>query len=197
MHESLLTSHFSPITSASMSAETLSAILLRRIRFSETSLILTWFSQEAGKIKAIAKGALRSSSAFAGKLDLFFLCELTIARSSKSEIHTLREVVVSEPFLGIRSNYLNTLAGSYFVELIEETTELEHAEPEIFDLLRRALGFLECEQPSVRAMTFFEAQLAKALGIHAAKESDASRNLLESLSRTPRTRAALLKELKA
>jgi DNA repair protein RecO (recombination protein O) len=180
-----------------MSVETLNAILLRRIRFSETSLILTWFSLEAGKIKAIAKGALHSKSAFAGKLDLFFQCELTIARSNKSEIHSLREVMVSEAFLGIRSHYLNTLAASYFVELIEETTEPEHAEPEIFDLLRRALAFLEREPPTLRAVTFFEAQLAKALGMQAAKESDASRNLTESLSRTPRTRATLLKELKA
>jgi DNA repair protein RecO (recombination protein O) len=178
-----------------MSIETLNAILLRRIRFSETSLILTWFSQEAGKIKAIAKGALRSKSNFAGKLDLFFKCELSIARSNKSEIHSLREVVVCEPFLGIRSKYLNTLAGSYFMELVEETTELEHAEPEIFDLLSRALAFLEREQPTLRAVTFFEAQLAKALGMQA-EESEASRNLTESLSRTPRTRAALLKELK-
>jgi DNA repair protein RecO (recombination protein O) len=180
-----------------MSSETLNAILLRRIRFSETSLILTWFSRELGKMKSIAKGALRSNSPFAGKLDLFFECELTIARSGRSEIHALREVVVSEPFLRIRSSYLNTLAASYFVALIDETTEPEHAEPEIFDLVRRALAFLEREQPTLRAVTFFEAQLAKALGINAPKESEASRNLIESLAKVPRSRAALLKELKA
>src|SRR5215469_13434972 len=106
-----------------MSAETVSAILLRRIRFSDTSLILTWFGQETGKIKAIAKGALRPGSQLAGKIDLFFQCELTISRSRKSEIHTIREVVVIQPFLKIRTDYLRMITASYFAELVEEVTE--------------------------------------------------------------------------
>jgi DNA repair protein RecO (recombination protein O) len=178
-----------------MSTETVNAILLRRIRFSETSLILTWFGQETGKIKAIAKGALRSGSAFAGKIDLFFHCNLTISRSRKSEIHTLRELVVVEPFLNIRTNYLSTLTAAYFTELVEETTELEHAEPEIYDLLRRGLTYLEGEHPTLRAVVFFEAELARLLGIQMTKQSDSSRQLIESLTRAPVSRGTLLKQL--
>jgi len=178
-----------------MSAETVSAILLRRIRFSETSLILTWFGQETGKIKAIAKGALRPGSAFAGKIDLFFRCDLTISRSQKSEIHTLREVVVAEPFLSIRTDYPRTLTASYFTELVEEATELEHPEPEIFDLLRRGLNYLERERPNLRAVVFFEAELARLLGMQMTKQTESSRQLIESLTRAPAARVALMKQL--
>ena len=178
-----------------MSTETVSAILLRRIRFSETSLILTWFGLETGKIKAIAKGALRQGSAFAGKIDLFFRCDLTISRSRKSEIHTLRELVVVEPFLNIRTNYLSTLTASYFTELVEEATELEHPEPEIYDLLRRGLNYIERERPTLRAIVFFEAELAKSLGMQMTKQSDSSRQLIESLTRAPAARLALLRQL--
>ena len=180
-----------------MSTETLNAILLRRIRFSETSLILTWFGYETGKIKAIAKGALRQGSAFAGKIDLFFRCDLTISRSRKSEIHTLRELVVVEPFSNIRTNYLSTLTASYFTELVEEATELEHPEPEIYDLLRRGLNYLERDRPSLRAIVFFEAELAKLLGMQMTKQSESSRQLIESLTRAPAARVALLKQLGA
>ena len=180
-----------------MSAETVSAILLRRIRFSETSLILTWFGYETGKIKAIAKGALRQGSAFAGKIDLFFRCDLTISRSRKSEIHTLRELVVVEPFSNIRTNYLSTLTASYFTELVEEATELEHPEPEIYDLLRRGLNYLERDRPTLRAVVFFEAELAKLLGMQMTKQSESSRQLIESLTRAPVARVALLKQLGA
>jgi DNA repair protein RecO (recombination protein O) len=178
-----------------MSVETVSAILLRRIRFSETSLILTWFSQETGKIKAIAKGALRPGSAFAGKIDLFFRCDLTFSRSQKSEIHTLRELVVIEPFLKLRTNYLTTLTASYFTELVEEATELEHAEPEIYDLLRRGLTYLEGERPTLRAIVFFEAELARLLGMQMAKQSDSARQLIESLTRVSAARATLMAKL--
>jgi DNA repair protein RecO (recombination protein O) len=178
-----------------MSAETVSAILLRRIRFSETSLILTWFGQETGKIKAIAKGALRSGSAFAGKIDLFFRCDLTISRSRKSEIHTLRELVVVESFLSIRTDYLRTLTASYFTELVEEATELEHPEPEIFDLLGRGLNYLGRERPNLRAIVFFEAELARFLGMQMAKQTESSRQLIESLTRAPAARVTLMKQL--
>src|ERR1700751_2457534 len=143
-----------------MSAETVSAIFLRRIRFSETSLILTWFGRETGKIKAIAKGALRPGSAFAGKIDLFFRCDLTISQSQKSETHTLREVVVVEPFLSIRTDYLRTFTASYFTELVEE-----------------------------------EAELARLLGMQMAKQTESSRQLIESLTRAPAARAGLMKQL--
>ena len=52
-------------------AQVLNGILLRRIRYSDTSLILTWFTDLHGKIKAMAKGALRQKSAFAGKLTIY------------------------------------------------------------------------------------------------------------------------------
>jgi DNA repair protein RecO (recombination protein O) len=178
-----------------MSIETVNAILIRRIRFSETSLILTWFSQETGKLKTIAKGALRPGNPLAGKIDLFFRCELTFSRARKSEIHTIRELVVVEPFLKIRRDYLSMLTASYFAELVEEATEPEHAEPGIYDLLNRGFNYLERERVTLRAIVFFEAELARMLGIQMDKQSESSRHLVESLTRAPEARVVLMKQL--
>ena len=180
-----------------MSTETVNAILIRRIRFSETSLILTWFSQETGKLKTIAKGALRPGHPLAGKIDLFFRCQLTFSRARKSEIHTLRELVVVDPFLTIRTEYLSMLTASYFTELVEETTEPEHAEPGIYDLLHRGLNYLERQRVTSRAIVFFEAELARLLGMQMEKQRESSRQLIESLTRAPAARAALMKQLEA
>jgi hypothetical protein len=49
----------------------------------------------------------------------FFEAEISIARSRKSDLHTLTEVVLKNPFAGIRRNYLRTQTAAYFVELIE------------------------------------------------------------------------------
>jgi DNA repair protein RecO (recombination protein O) len=180
-----------------MSIETVNAILIRRIRFSETSLILTWFSQETGKLKTIAKGALRPGNPLAGKIDLFFHCQLTFSRARKSEIHTIRELVVVEPFLKIRTDYLSMLTASYFAELVEEATELEHAEPGIYDLLHRGFSYLARERVTLRAIVFFEAELARMLGVQMEKQSESSRQLVESLTRAPEARLALIKQLEA
>src|SRR6266403_403816 len=151
-----------------MTAETLHAILLRRIRFSDTSLIVSWFSQERGKLKTVAKGALRANSSFAGKLDLFFQCELTVGWSQRSELHSLRETVLIKSFAGIRRNYPNTLAAGYFSELVEE------------------------KPATARAVHFFEHELAKNLGLESRTPGQAADHLLHSLQRSRATRAKLL-----
>ncbi|MBV8376295.1 MAG: DNA repair protein RecO, partial [Verrucomicrobia bacterium] len=124
-------------------AELLNGVLLRRFRHSDTSLILTWFTDLHGKTKTIAKGALRPSSVFAGKLDLFYHCDLLLTYSRKTDLHLLREVSIKDTFEKIRTDYLKTSAASYFVELIEKVTELDHPAPELYGLLLRALGYLD------------------------------------------------------
>src|ERR671922_659746 len=131
--------------------ETTAAILLRKRKFSDTSLIVSWCTESFGCIQVVAKGARRQKSPFAGKLDLFFEVEISIVRSRKSDLHTLTEVVLKNPFPGIRSNYLRTQTAAYFVELIEICTERDHREPELFRLLRRAFGYLDANDPTARA----------------------------------------------
>jgi len=176
-------------------AELLNGILLRRIRYSDTSLILTWFTDLHGKIKAMAKGALRQNSAFAGKLDLFFHCDLLISYSSRTELHGLREVSIKTTFERIRTDYLKTSAASYFVELVEKVTELDHPAPEIYRLLLRALGYLDKQSPDTRGVLFFESELCKCLGLYTPDMHSAADKLVESYGPLPKTRATLLSQI--
>jgi DNA repair protein RecO (recombination protein O) len=149
--------------------ETTAAILLRKRKFSDTSLIVSWCTESLGCIQTVAKGARRAKSTFSGKLDLFFETEIQIARSRRSDLHTLTEAVLKNPFAGIRSNYLRTQTAAYFVELIEVCTERDHCEPELFGLLRRAFGYLDANNPTARAVAHFETELARLAGVHDAK----------------------------
>jgi DNA repair protein RecO (recombination protein O) len=176
-------------------AESLNGVLVRRIRYSDTSLILTWLTDLHGKIKAMAKGALRQKSAFAGKLDLFFHCDLLLSFSSKSELHVLREVSIKTTFERIRMDYLKTSTASYFVELIEEVTELDHPAPEIYRLLLRALGYLDRQSPDTRGVLFFESELCKCLGLYTPNMHSAADKLVEAYGQLPKARAKLLGQL--
>ena len=149
--------------------ESTEAILLRKRKFSDTTLIVSWCTESLGCVQTIAKGARRQKSPFAGKLDLFFQAEISLVRSRKSDLHTLAEVVLKNAFAGIRSNYLRMQTAAYFVELIEICTERDHHEPELFGLLRRAFGYLDTNNPNARAVAHFETELARIAGVHGAK----------------------------
>jgi len=173
------------------------AILLRRRKLSDTSLIVSWYAETLGRIDTVARGARRPKSPFAGKLDLFFAAEITIKRSRRSHLHTLTEVALQNPHPGIRENFLRTQTASYFVELIEIATEPEHSAPELFHLLGRAFGFLDSHDANRRAVRHFETELARLTGVHDGTPSrnDPARALGALFGRLPRGRAALLKAL--
>jgi len=173
------------------------AILLRKRKFSETSLIVSWCTESLGCIQTVAKGARRAKTPFAGKLDLFFESEISIVPSRKSTLHTLTEVVVKNPFAGIRENYVRTQAAAYFVELIEICTERDHHEPELYSLLRRAFGYLDRNDPGLRAISHFETELASIAGVHDAKKLNANPAfaLGNLFGKLPLSRTPLLKTL--
>ena len=177
------------------------AILLRKRKFSDTSLIVSWCTESLGCVQTMAKGARRAKTPFAGKLDLFFEAEISIVPSRKSTLHTLTEVVLKNPFAGIRKNYFRTQAAAYFVELIEICTERDHHEPELFALLRRAFGYLDANDPNLRAISHFETELARIAGVHPAAagqrsvKADPAFALGNLFGRLPLSRTPLLKTL--
>ena len=77
--------------------ESTHAIFLRKRKLSDTSLIISWCTSSLGCVQTVAKGARGAKSPFAGKLDLFYEAEIQIARSRKSNLHTLREVALTNP----------------------------------------------------------------------------------------------------
>jgi DNA repair protein RecO (recombination protein O) len=177
--------------------QTTAAILLRKRKFSDTSLIISWCTESLGCIQTMAKGARRAKSPFAGKLDLFFETEIQIAPSRKSNLHTLTEVGLKSTFAGIRQNYLRTQTAAYFVELIELCTERDHHEPELFALLRRAFGYLDGNDANTRVISHFESELARIAGVHDTRllQNDPALALGNLFGKLPLSRTPLLKEL--
>jgi DNA repair protein RecO (recombination protein O) len=175
--------------------ESLNGIVLRRVRFSDSSLIVSWLTDRHGRLKTIAKGALRPKSPFAGRLDLFFQCDLLLSQSRRSDLHVLREVAVRTTFDQIRKDYLKTRVASYFVELIEEVTECDHPVTDIYQLFQRALEYLNSKTPEPRGILFFESELCKCLGLHPPDKRSAAEAIISTFGRLPKSRADLLAKL--
>jgi DNA repair protein RecO (recombination protein O) len=170
------------------------AIVIRLTRLTETSLIVHWFTDSLGLVKTVAKGARRAKSPFAGQIDLFFGGEVSFTRARQGELHTLREAAIRQWREGLRKNYTATLLAAYFCQLLESAVEPEHPEPELYDLLKRALDHVDASPPSLRALRHFESELARLLGVshhqHAAEFS-----LRETLGVLPAGRSELVERL--
>ena len=166
-------------------------IIIRLTKLTETSWIVHWCTEGEGVIKTVAKGARRPKSPFAGKLDLFFQSDLSWVRSRKSELHTLREVVVRDYRENLRKRYVDTVVASYFVDLLSRVVETDHPVPELYDLLYRGLNYVGQKGADLRGLLYFERELARLLGVGRASVS-AAISLEQAFGRLPRGRAVCL-----
>ncbi|MEY4387474.1 MAG: repair protein RecO [Verrucomicrobiota bacterium] len=145
--------------------ESTSGLILRTRPLTETSLIVHWLTPELGRIATVAKGARRPKSAFHGKLDLFYAGEFSFARSKRSELHALREVVVRNTHERLRHDLGWIQQASYAAALIEQTTESDTPLPEIFALFSGLLDFIPQQPPKPRTVFAFELKLLRELGL--------------------------------
>jgi len=163
------------------------ALIMRTRLLTESSLIIEWLTSEQGRISTVAKGARRQNSAFRGKLDLFFLAEISFRRSSRSELHTLKEVRLLDSHEVFRSNYRKLGQASYAVALIEKLTEKDTPLPEVFILLTSYFKFLKSGAAAARNVFTFELKVLELMGIFPDVEQSRlnklSRNLMEQLVR--------------
>lgn len=168
------------------------ATLIRRLPLTESSLIVHWCSDEYGIVKCVAKGARRPKSLFAGKLDLFYRCEIEIVPARKGDLHILKDVAVRNSRLELRKTYRQTLAASYFVKLLETVAEIESPIADLADLLERGLDYLLTHPPDRRAVLHFEKQLASMLGILETGVDPAS-SISDTFGKLPKQREELMK----
>lgn len=169
-------------------------ILTRLTKLTDTSLIVHWFTEEAGLIKTVAKGARRPKSPFAGKLDLFFSSEIDWQPARRGELHALREAEPRACRQRIRHDYRATLLAGYFCRLLETAVELEHPDAALHDLLRRGLDHVDEAGASSRALRHFENELARLLGL-GHRQRQAAPALREALGGLPGQREQLLDSL--
>ena len=167
--------------------ERASGIILRTRPLTETSLIVQWLTPDLGRVATVAKGARRPKSSFRGKLDLFYEADFSFARSRKSELHNLREVVLRDTHSRLRENLGWIQQASYFTALIEQTTETETPLPGVFQLAHTSLAELSKHTPASRTVFAFEFKLLEELGLSPdvtdSSLSEGSRHLAQTLTR--------------
>ena len=147
-----------------MELERAEGIVLRTYPVTESSLIVTWFTREAGKLKTLAKGARRPKSPFRGKLDLFYHDDLIFLPSRHGDLHLLHECFLQNPHARLRDSVAALTMASYVVELVELATEREDANARIFEALDAVLDVMTLSRAMPAVLLWFELQVLAAAG---------------------------------
>ncbi len=147
-----------------MSSEKASAIVIRTVDFSETSLVVTLFTREFGKIGALAKGARRLKGPFESALDLLALCRIVFLHKSSDALDLLTEAKLLRRFRPAGRDLSGLYAGYYVAELLDRLTDEGDPHPELFDLADETLVALSAGEAVARWVVRFELGLLRILG---------------------------------
>jgi len=138
------------------------AIILRRVDFGEADRLLTLYTRQFGKVKAIAKGARKPQSRKTGHVELFMRGKFFFAKGRTLDIITQAETIDAYPAL--RDDLVRTTYASYAVELMDRFTVEEDQHTGIYDLLVNALGWLSTADSLLLAARYYELHLLTQAG---------------------------------
>ncbi len=116
------------------------AIVLRRINYQEADRIITFLSNDQGKITAIAKGVRKANSKLAGSIELFGTSQITIL-PGKGDMSMLISARLIENYGNIVKDFSRTQLGYEVLKLINKNLEIEGDEA-VYEVLKSTLESL-------------------------------------------------------
>ncbi len=136
--------------------------MLRRRDLGEADRILTLFTPDHGKLRATAKGIRKPRSRKAGHLELFTRTALLIHKGRDLDVITQAQLV--DAHRPLREDLLRGAYAAYAVELLDRFTPERQEHRDMYDLLRRALTWIDRASDLGLAARFYELRLLGLAG---------------------------------
>jgi len=140
------------------------AIVLRSWPFGESDKIVSFLTQDYGKVTGIAKGAKRSRKRFVNTLELFAWVRLRFIDRPHTTLGFIQACDLVRPFKNLTTSLEKIAHASYLVETTDGLTSEREANPPLFEHLKNGLVFLEENASSLDFLTFFELKLLQLSG---------------------------------
>jgi DNA repair protein RecO (recombination protein O) len=141
---------------------TVEAVVLRHSNWGEADRLLSLFTREAGKVRAVAKGARKIRSRKAGHLEPFTRARLMLAHGRDFWIVTQAETV--DAYLPLREDLLRTAYGAYVLELLDRLTYDEGENRSLYALLVDTLGRVSSLEDPFLAVRYYEIRMLDLTG---------------------------------
>ncbi len=147
-----------------MAAEKTRALVLKVVEFSESSCVVTLFTEDFGKVGALAKGARRPKGPFEGAIDLLALIRIVFLRKSSDSLDLLTEAKLERRFRSAQRDLARLHAGYYVAELLTELTERGDPHPALFQAADRTLLAIDTGAPLAETIIRFELTALREVG---------------------------------
>jgi len=132
------------------------AIVLRTYRLGEADKIASLFTRQLGRLRAVARGALRPKSRYGGSLEPLSYVRIWIFERENRDLLHLNSVEIIESFFDMQKDYRVQLATQYLAEVGERLLPERDVNERIFRLLLAVLRALKHSAEVNRPLLYFD-----------------------------------------
>lgn len=140
------------------------AIVLRKMDFRETSLIVDFYTRDFGKISGIFKGIRTEPDKFASAVEVASHNDVIFYRSRNSGLHLVSACDLKDNFFDIRKSMIKAGLMSVMMELIQAVMQPEDKNEEVFDLVVDCLKELAFSNSADKVITIFKIKMLSLSG---------------------------------
>lgn len=146
-----------------MSLSKTRGVILRAINIREADRILEIYTDELGKVRAVAKGVRKIQSRLAGHLEPFTYVDLMLAQG-RGDLPTITGARALEHYQSIRKDLNRVAVASFLAELVSRLTPDNQASRRFPVLLRESFKMLDAGYDPVNVGSYYEWKMLGAAG---------------------------------
>ncbi|MBL4623613.1 MAG: DNA repair protein RecO [Flavobacteriales bacterium] len=146
----------------------LSGIILHRLKYSETSLIVKILTREHGIISGMARGVRKSK-----KGGFLFqpgnIVDVECTKKATNDLYSIKECVIKHPYQNILDDISKNMVIVFLSEFLLRAIEEEHQDLELYDFILEQFLLLDIEKNQKVIKEFhlhFLIELTKYLGFY-------------------------------
>ncbi len=139
------------------------AVVIKTLPFRSSSLIVTFFTREFGKVRGIVKGVRGEGLNQAAVYEIFTHLEIIYYEKTRSDLHLISEAFMQDSYARLRGQLEALAYASYFCELVDEVSEVHDPHEKVFELLDFSFTYLPAIS-GMRMARIFEIKLLNEVG---------------------------------
>jgi DNA repair protein RecO (recombination protein O) len=140
------------------------AITLNSRKWGDADRIVTFYTKERGKVRAIARGARRMKSRLGASLEPLMICQLNLFEKSGDSLYRVSQVDLVEPFMPFREDLTLMTAAARMVNVVGAVTPDGDPDSQLFETLALGLRTLVTSQDPALTVLLFQIRLLGLIG---------------------------------
>lgn len=139
------------------------ALILRTWPVNEADLVVSFFTRDYGKVKGVAKAALKSRKRFGGALEPMTLARAFFVERPRQELVRLDQLELLRSPLSAPVDYARAAVLSFYAEVLEEALPEHDPQETVFRLVLAVLEQTTVAQPWM-PLTYFALWMTRLMG---------------------------------